>query len=143
MLSLGLDRGAVGELMKQYGIRDEDYRVSELKRQMGRLKKFAGDKIGEFPAKAKEKIGEFPAKAKKFGKMMVSKDVRADNEEYAEDVVKTAYILMRMTKEGSVSPEDLQKLDIKAAKSGKEGSVSPEDLQKLNIEAEKYLGLPK
>ena len=134
MLSLGLDRDTVGGLMKQYGIRDEDHRISELKKQMGRFKKFAGEKMGEFPAKVRElpgKIGsvakelpgkmkelpgkakslakELPGKAKSFGKMMVSRDVAADNEDYAEDVVKIAFMLMNLAQKGSISPEDLTK----------------------------------
>jgi hypothetical protein len=63
----------------------------------------------ELPGKAKSLAKELPGKAKSFGKMMVSRDVAADNEDYAEDVVKIAFMLMNLAQKGSISPEDLTK----------------------------------
>ena len=104
--SLGLDQNQIDGLMRQYAIRDEDYDLSRIKSAYQTVKEYPG-KIAAKGAETLKSIRDYPGKTAAAKVKESPGNVKEENLDFVEEVVKVAYAMMELEKANAETPKEV------------------------------------
>lgn len=135
--SLGLDTDTIDGLMRQYDIEDEDYDLSRLKSAYQQAKDLPADVV----AKGKEKVGDVVSKVKDAARDVSGGQeyqVREENADFAEEVIKVAFALMQLDEADADTPEEANEVLTQIATPEYEVEPEPEPEYEVEQPADIY-----